>query len=244
MFKKSLLLVVLAALFLVGCTPAGPAAAPAAGYGAAATGLSVNGRGQVTLAPDVAYVTIGVHTTGSDVSEAVNANAAQVAEVMEALAAAGVAQEDMQTSNFSVYASEGYDPSTGLSTGVSTYTVDNTVNVTARDLPNLGGLLDAAVSAGANNIWGVTFDVENKDAALAEARDAALAEAQTNATELAAAAGVTLGDVVSISYTDTGYYAPPYYGMGGGGGGADAGTSIVPGQITVSAEVYLTYAIR
>jgi uncharacterized protein YggE len=243
MFKKSLLLVVLAALFLVGCTPAAPAAAPA-NYGAAPTGLSVNGRGQVTLAPDVAYVTIGVHTTGADVSEAVNANAAQVAEVMEALGAAGVAQEDMQTSNFSVYASEGYDPSTGLSTGVSTYTVDNTVNVTARDLPNLGALLDAAVSAGANNIWGVTFDVENKDAALAEARDAALAEAQTNATELAAAAGVTLGDVVSISYTDTGYYAPPYYGMGGGGGGADAGTSIVPGQITVSAEVYLTYAIR
>lgn len=243
MFKKSLLLVVLAALFLVGCTPAAPAAVSAS-YGAAPTGLSVNGRGQVTLAPDVAYVTIGVHTSGSDVSEAVNANATQVAEVMEALAAAGVAQEDMQTSNFSVYASEGYDPSTGLSTGVSTYTVDNTVNVTARDLPNLGGLLDAAVSAGANNIWGVTFDVENKDAALAEARDAALAEAQTNATELAAAAGVTLGDVVSISYTDTGYYAPPYYGMGGGGGAADAGTSIVPGQITVSAEVYLTYAIR
>lgn len=243
MLKKSLLFIVLAALLLAGCAP-GTVAVPGTSYGAASTGLSVNGRGQVTLAPDVAFVTIGVHTTGTDVSQAVNANAVQVAEVMEALAAAGVAQEDMQTSNFSVYASEGYDPSTGLSTGINNYTVDNTVNVTARDLANLGGLLDAAVSAGANNIWGVTFDVENKDAALAEARDAALAEAQTNAQELAAAAGVSLGDVLSISYTDTGYYAPPYYGLGGGGGGDSAGTSIVPGQITVSAEVYLTYAIE
>lgn len=240
MLKKSLLFVVLAALLLAGCT-AGTVAAPA--QYAPTTGLSVNGRGEVALAPDVAYVTIGVHTTGSDVSQTVNDNAAQVNQVMDALAAAGVAQEDMQTSNFSVYASPNYDPLTGLPGDTVTYTVDNTVNVTARDLASLGSLLDAAVSAGANNIWGVTFDLENKDAALAEARDMALAEAQGNAQDLATAAGVTLGDVLSISYTDTGYYYPPYYGMGGGGGSAE-GTSIVPGQITVSAEVFITYELQ
>lgn len=239
MLKKSLFVIVLVALFLAGCSP-GTVAAPSQ-Y--ATAGLTVNGRGEVSLAPDVAYVTIGVHTTGSDVSQAVNANSVQVNEVMQALAAAGVAQEDMQTSNFSVYTSQNYDPVTGLPGETSTYSVDNTVNVTVRDLSNMGALLDAAVSAGANNIWGVTFDLEDKDAALTDARAMALTQAQANAQELADAAGVTLGDVISISYTDTGYYYPPYYGVGGGGGAAE-GTSIVPGQITVSAEVFITYEIR
>jgi hypothetical protein len=244
MLKKSLLVFALAAFVLAGCTGGTVTMPPVGQYGNTGPGLSVNGRGQVVLAPDVAYVTIGVHSVGGDVSQVVAANADQVASVMAALAAAGVAQEDMQTSNFSVYTSEGYDPATGLPTGPQ-YTVDNTVNVTARDLANLGELLDSAVSAGANSIWGVTFDLENKDAALAEARDLALAQAQANAQDLAAAAGLTLGDVVSLNYTDTGYYYPPYYGLGGGGGGAaDATTSIVPGQITVSAEVFITYAIR
>jgi hypothetical protein len=164
---------------------------------------------------------------------------------MAALADLGVAREDMQTSNFSVYTSDQYDPATGQSIGKN-YLVDNTVNITVRDLPNMGSLLDGAISAGANSIWGVTFDLEDKDAALAEARDMALEDAVTEAQALASAASVTLGNIVSLSYTDTGYYYPPYYGMGGGGGGDAQGvtTSIVPGLITVSAEVYVTYSIK
>ena len=113
-------------------------------------------------------------------------------------------------------------------------------------MAGLGGLLDSAISAGANSIWGVTFDLEDKDAALAEARDLAVQDATAEAQALAGATGVSLGEIISVSYTDSGYYYPPYYGMGGGGGGAEAGaaTSIVPGQITVSAEVFITYAIQ
>jgi hypothetical protein len=242
MLKKSLFLVVLFALFLAGCSGG---TMVSSGYNGAAAGLSVNGRGQVSLAPDIAYVTIGVHTEAGDVSQAVSQNADQVADVMAALADLGVAREDMQTSNFSVYTSDQYDPATGLSIGKN-YMVDNTVNITVRDLPNMGSLLDGAISAGANSIWGVTFDLEDKDAALAEARDMALEDAVTEAQALASAASVTLGNIVSLSYTDTGYYYPPYYGMGGGGGGDAQGvtTSIVPGLITVSAEVYVTYSIK
>ncbi len=241
MLKKSLFLVVLFALFLAGCS----GTVVSSGYNGAAAGLSVNGRGQVSLAPDIAYVTIGVHTEAGDVSQAVSQNADQVASVMAALADMGVAREDMQTSNFSLYTGDQYDPATGLSIGKN-YMVDNTVNITVRDLVNMGNLLDGAISAGANSIWGVTFDLEDKDASLAQARDMALEDAVTEAEALAGAAGVTLGDIVSLSYTDTGYYYPPYYGMGGGGGGDGSGaaTSIVPGLITVSAEVYITYALR
>ncbi|MCL5428786.1 MAG: SIMPL domain-containing protein [Chloroflexi bacterium] len=248
MLKKNLLLIVLVlaatALILAGCNGT-TAVVPSYGNGATAAGLSVNGRGQVVLPPDVAYVTIGVHTEATDVSQAVQENADQVAAVMASLSEAGVAPEDMQTSNFSVYTMDNYDPLTGLVDGKK-YSVDNTVNVTARDLANMGELLDSAISAGANSIWGVTFDLENKDTALAQARDMAVEDAKSEAQALASATEVTLGDIISVSYTDTGYYYPPYYGLGGGGGGAQAGaaTSIVPGQITVSAEVYITYAIQ
>ncbi len=239
MLKKSVLFLALAALLLAGCGTA------VGGYSSeATTGLSVNGHGEVTLPPDVAYVSIGVHSSGTDVSQAVSDNAAQVAQVMTALADMGIAREDMQTSNFSVYTSDNYDPITGQVNGTN-YTVDNTVNVTARELDRLGELLDRAVSAGANSIWGVTFDLENKDEALAEARDLAVQDALDGAQALASAAGVNIGKIVSVSYTNTGYYPGPYYGLGGGGGGAEgASTSIVPGLITVSADVYVTYAIQ
>lgn len=241
MFKKTVVLVGLAGLLLAGCS----GAVGGVTIGGYATGLSVNGHGEVSLAPDIAYVTIGVHTQASDVSQAVSQNADQVASVMAALASLGVAQEDMQTSNFNLYTGDNYDPTTGLPSGEKTYTVDNTVNVTVRNLADMGHLLDEAISAGANSIWGVTFDVDDKEAAQAEARDMAMQDAVSEAQGLAQVAGVSLGAVKSISYTQGGAYYPPYYGMGGGGGAAEAAsTSIVPGLITISADVNLTYDIQ
>jgi hypothetical protein len=245
MLKKVtfLAVLVLSGLILAACSGT-TTVMPSYGSGTSA-GLSVNGHGQVNLPPDVAYVTIGVHTEATDVSNAVQDNANQVAAVMASLSEAGVALEDMQTSNFSVYTTDNYDPTTGLINGKK-YSVDNTVNITARDLAALGGLLDRAISAGANSIWGVTFDLEDKDAASAQARDMAVADAMAEAQALATAAGVSIGDIVSVSYTNTGYNNYyPYYGMGGGGGGdAGATTSIVPGLITVSADVNITYALK
>jgi uncharacterized protein YggE len=244
MLKKSPVSILLAvtAIILAGCSGT-TTVVPS--YGGQVSGLSVNGHGEVVLPPDVAYVTIGVHTEATDVLQAVQANADQVAAVMSALGQAGVAAEDMQTSNFSVYTMDNYDPMTGLIDGKK-YSVDNTVNITARDLAGLGGLLDDAITAGANSIWGVTFDLENKDASLAQARDMAVQDAIAEAQALASVANVTLGDIISVSYVSSGYNNYyPYYGLGGGGGAeAGASTSIVPGQITISADVNVTYAIQ
>ncbi len=240
MFKKSILFFAVAALLLAGC---GGAFTAGSGYGTA-TGLSVSGHGEVKLQPDVAYITIGVHSEGSDIAQVVSANADQVAQVMQALTDMGVAKEDIQTSNFSVYTNQKYDPISGLPAG-SSYSVDNQVNVTARDLTQLGQLLDKAVSAGANNIWGVTFDLADKTAAQAQARDMAVKDAKDQASALATTAGISLGAITSLSYTPTGYSSGPYYGQGmGGGGGAAASTSIVPGLITVTADVSITYTIK
>ncbi len=241
MFKKSILFVALAALLLAAC---GGAVTAGTSYSGTTTGLTISGHGEVRLQPNVAYITIGVHTDGSDVAQAVSANADKVASVMQALTTAGVAQEDIQTSNFSVYTSQNYNPATGLN-DLANYSVDNQVNVTARDLTQLGQLLDKAVSAGANNIWGVTFDLADKTAAQAQARDMAVNDAKDQASALATTAGISLGAITSMSYTPTGYNSGPYYGQGmGGGGGAAASTSIVPGLITVTADVSITYAIK
>jgi uncharacterized protein YggE len=207
--------------------------------------ISVSGNGIVYLTPDIAYIFVGVHTENKDIAEAVDRNNAQAQAVVDALKNLGVAAQDIQTSSFSVWSSQQYDPATNQPIGFIYY-VDNTVYITVRDLTTLGRLLDTVVGAGANNINSIQFDVADKDAALAEARQQAMDKAKTLAQELAAIAGVQLGAVQSISYTD--YTPTPYYGMGiGGGEGAAAPNATVPiqpGQIQVSVSVSVTYGIK
>ena len=122
--------------------------------------------------------------------------------------------------------------------------VDNTVYITLRDIQSIGSVIDASIAAGANNIYGITFDVEDKEAALAEGRTLAVANARANAEQLAEAAGVELGEVQSISYY-TGYSAPVYYDTKGVGGAAiSTGVPISPGQMTLTVDVSVTYEIH
>lgn len=222
---------------LAACAPASGGAFPVTNT------LSVTGQSQVSLVPDIAYVSIGVQTEASDVSRAVSQNASQVDQVMAALAAAGVSQADMQTTNFSVYSYDQYDFE-GNPTGV-TFNVDNTVYITVRNLSQMGDLLDSAVAAGANSIWGIQFDVDDKSTALAEARSLAMEDAKAQAIQLASDADLTLGEIANLSYSSGASSINPAYGVGGGGDFyAQNSTTIIPGQITLSASVYLSYEIR
>jgi len=207
--------------------------------------LDVSGNGTVYVSPDIAYIYIGVHTEDPAIATAVDNNNTQTTALVEALKNAGVAVVDIQTSNFNVYTSPQYDKMTGVSTGTS-YAVDNTVYVTVRDLSKLGSLLNTAVEAGANNINNVTFDVADKSAALKEARQKAMTNASSLASELAQNAGVKLGEIQNVSYSDNSP-SPTYYGMGGGGGGApapNASVPIQPGLTEITVTVSVTYAIK
>jgi uncharacterized protein YggE len=227
--------VLAAALVLSACGPAAPAAE--------ARTLAVDGSGTVYLSPDLAYVYVGVHTEDPDVAQAVDSNNAQAQALVEALRAMGVADADIQTSNFSVYSSQYYSPD-GLPGG-TTYMVDNAVYITVRDLTTLGSLLETAVGAGANNINSIQFDVADKSAGLTEARQKAMAAAEALAEELADTAGLSLGEIQSISYSE--YSPTPFYfgaGAGGGGEAPSAAVPIQPGQIQISVTVNVTYAIE
>jgi uncharacterized protein YggE len=220
------------------------ACAPVAGGSATTPSLSVTGAGTAYLVPDIAYIYLGVHTELPSASEAVTANNAQTETMIQALTDFGIDAQDIRTTNFSIYPFDKYDPLTGVSTGEKYYSVDNTVYVTIRDLTRLGDLLDTVVSAGANTVNSIQFDVADKDAALKQARADAMTDAKEKAEELAAAAGMTVGDIQSITFTDSQPY-PLFDGRGGGGGGAEAAVvPIQPGQLTFTVTVNVTYTIK
>jgi uncharacterized protein YggE len=242
MKTKSLILfvVIMLALLVSACQPA---ATSQNGQPDVRT-LSVAGSGQSYLAPDIAYIYIGVHTEKQTAAEAVDENNSQTQKLIQAIQDFGIDAKDIRTTNFSIWPMDQFDPATGRPTGEKTYAVDNTVYVTVRELDRLGDLLDTAVQAGANTVNSVQFDVADKDAALKEARIDAMKDAETQAKELAEAAGLTLGEVRSINFVDNQY--PIFDGKGGGGGAAAeaAAVPIQPGQLTFTVTVNITYAIK
>lgn len=206
--------------------------------------ISVSGSGKVFMTPDIAYITIGVHTESATATAAVSDNNEQAQAVIAALQAAGIDAKDIQTSNFSIYPQQQYDDQ-GKPTGEIRYSVDNSVMVTVRDVANVGDLLDTVVKAGANTINGIQFDVENRTAALSEARKAAIADARAKAQELAKAAGVELGEVQTISeYTSGG--PQPLYDLRAGAPAAEMAASVPvqTGQMQVTLEVSVTFGLR
>jgi uncharacterized protein YggE len=204
--------------------------------------LNVNGSAQVSLSPDIAYISVGVQTQNADANEAVSSNAAQAQKIADALKAAGIEEIDVRTSNFSITPQQQYDDK-GKLTGVI-FVVDNTVYVTLRDLTKIGDVLGAAVGAGANNIYGIQFDVADKTTALSSARKTAVENARKQAEELAQAAGVKLGSVQSINY----YNSYPVMAEGKGGGvmtdSASISVPVTPGQLTFTVDVNIAYAIE
>jgi uncharacterized protein YggE len=220
------------------------ACAPAAGNANVRT-LSVSGSGQAMLAPDIAYIYIGVHTENPAAAEAVAENTTQTEKVMQAIRDFGIEDKDIRTTNFSIYPMDRFDPSTGQPSGEKVYAVDNTVYVTVRNLDQLGDLLDTAVQAGANTVNSVQFDVAEKDDALKQARADAVKDAESQAQSLAQAAGLSLGEIQSISFSEAQPY-PLFDGKGGGGAVAAeaAAVPIQPGQLTFTVYVNVSYALK
>ena len=206
--------------------------------------LSVSGSGDALLAPDIAYIYVGVHSENPTAADAVDENTSQTEKLIQAIRDFGIDPKDIRTTNFSIYPMDRFDPSTGMPSGEKVYAVDNTVYVTVRDLTKLGDLLDTAVQAGANNINSVQFDVAEKDEALKQARADAVKDAEAQAQSLAQAAGLSLGEIQSISFFDAQPY-PLFEGKGGGGMAADAASvPIQPGQLTFTVSVSVTYALK
>lgn len=167
--------------------------------------ISLSGHGEVRLAPDIAIVNLGVASQAAVAKDALAANTKAMQAVFAALKAAGIADKDVQTSNFMVQPRYNFN-NEGKAPTLIGYEVSNSVTVTVRKLDTLGSVLDAVVQSGSNQINGIQFDVSQPEAALDEARKLAVADARRKAEIYAAAGSVNLGSILSIS---EGSFAPP-----------------------------------
>lgn len=217
-----------------------PVAFPVAALAEAALPqISVTGEGRVDAVPDMATVSLGVTTEGATAAEAMAANSAAVQAVLDRLAAAGIAARDVQTTGLSLNPLwSSYD--NGQKQRIEGYAAANMVTVRVRALDALGGVLDAAVSDGANTLNGLSFGLADPAPALKEARARAVADARERAEVLAGAAGVKLGRLLSI--TEGGF----------GGGGplpmyrAEAAMAPVPvaaGEVAMTVTATLVWEI-
>lgn len=221
-----------------------PAAPPVAAPSSGNTGrvITVVGTGQASGTPDVATVNIGVETSSSSVQQAVADNRTRMNTLLQVLKGQGIADSDIQTTNYSVFTEQQPAPNgTTPTTPTLTYRVSNQVNVTVRDVSKLGDVLDTVVSNGANNVYGVNFSVADTSKLEGDARAKAMADAKARAQSLASLAGVNLGDVVSVSEVTNG--ATPMYRTEAAAS-ASGGTPIQPGTLDISMSVQVSYEIR
>lgn len=168
--------------------------------------LTVSAEGEVRRVPDIATVSTGVVTQAPDANAAMRANAEQMAKVVAALKAAGIAERDIQTSGINLFPQ--YHYTENQPPKITGYQASNTVNVRIRDIARTGRILDTLVAVGANQINGPTFEVDKKDAALDQARQDAIAKARARAELYAKTLDMRVRRIVSIS-EGGGMYGPP-----------------------------------
>ncbi len=207
-------------------------------------GITIVGVGKAAGTPDVAHVNIGVETRADTVQQAVAENKAKMTALLETLKSLGVADKDIQTTNYGVYTQREPSPEGKGGLGQTTYHVNNQVNVTVRDVTRLGETLDKVVAAGANNIYGVSFSVADTSKLQADARAKAYADAKARAESLAQLAGVTLGEVVSVSEV-IGSSGPLLESVRmSAAAGLGGGAPMQPGELEVNMSVQVTYAFK
>lgn len=215
-------------------------ATPIAENGGRAT-ITVNGNGTVTVEPDSAVITLGVNVTGDTLVEAQEDAATKMQTVLDTLKDADVPDKLIQTTNYSINVINQFDDNGNIK-GVSGYQVSNEVEATITDLDGLGELIDDLVASGANSVDGIQFMASDASDALTQARLLAVADAKAKATELAKAAGGSLGAVISI--TESSISAGPVARSSFAEADAASTTPIETGSLKIQINVTVTYGLN
>ncbi|WP_170319596.1 SIMPL domain-containing protein [Polyangium spumosum] len=218
--------------------------------------ITVVGQGEAKGSPDIARTSLGVEASAATVEEAMNQTSARMKAIMGALKKLGIEDKDLQTANFSIQVERPYveppmpmpaaapSPAAPPAPAVK-YRVSNTVEVTIRDVSKASQVLQAAVDAGANNVWSVSFGIDETKPLEAAAREKAVADAKARAEALAKLAGLELGPVISVSEViGRGPIGPmPMFASAeakwGGGG-----PPLAPGEVTYSTSIEVVFGIK
>lgn len=264
MKPKNVVLVIMAlacsialSCLLVGCGSSGGSAGPSE-----SGGITVSGSSDTKVVPDKARISVSVVTEEKTAEACQSKNAESVNAVLEALKTQGVDEKSLQTSYSNLSARYGNrttdasDDSKNTTTGssysewvITGYEMTTVLTVSDLDIPNVGTLVQACVDAGANEVNGIDYYASNYDEAYNEALAQALAAAKSKAETIANATDAHLGKVTSVSegYQDTSARyvssAKEAYTMEDAAGGNGPVAETMPGQINITAEVTVTYAL-
>ncbi|EJN04307.1 SIMPL domain-containing protein [Phyllobacterium sp. YR531] len=210
--------------------------------------IIVTGEGEAAVAPDTAILSLVVMEEKPTAREALTANNASMAKVLDGMKKAGIADRDLQTSGFNiepryVYPENNNGKQPPEAPKIVGYAVSNSLSVRVRDLKKVGEILDQSVSLGVNQGGNLTFTNDKPDAILEEARKKAVASAVSKAKTLSAAAGVELGKVVEISEQS---YNPRPMPMAQGKMMAMAADSVpvAAGENTYNVSVNVTFELK
>ncbi|MEE9216980.1 MAG: SIMPL domain-containing protein [Anaerolineales bacterium] len=245
-FHKTLALGgLVAALAISGCNVQNQGEGVSTDEASTRESISVSGFGEAVGEPDMASVELGVESEADDVATAIDLSNETVERVTQALIGAGLAASDIQSTHFNVWREEGFDRLTGQPTDETTFHVDSTVRIKIRDIDQISSMIQTGLDAGATNVFGLTFGIDDTSALEAEARLLALEDAIDRAQQLADALGMTLGQPLVVnelaggSLLGAGSEAALLRGIGAGGGGPP----ISPGELTVGVQVDVMYAV-
>ncbi len=204
--------------------------------------ITVSGDAEIGSKPDQARLSAGVVSQAETAAAALTANSTAMNRVFAALRMAGIPENRMQTSNFSVqpqyapYRQENPEPQRIIG-----YQVSNNVTVVVDDLTKVGPTLDALVRSGANQLGGIQFIIADPKPLAERARTLAVVDAAAKARTLATAAGVTLGPLMSIQES-TNVRPIPMFAMARAV--AAEATPIAEGEERVGVNVTMIYAIQ
>ncbi|MFL5594194.1 MAG: SIMPL domain-containing protein [Gemmatimonadaceae bacterium] len=197
--------------------------------------IAVSGRGEIKVTPDRATVQVSVQTRAATAAAAAAENATKQQSVLAALRALGLTNDQLSTINYNVYPEQRYEQ--GREPVLVGYNVTNTVLVDVRKLGQVGPVIDAALSHGANMITSLQFYASNTETARRSAIAIAIEKARADAEAAARAAHGSLGSLLEINI---GSYSPPPprpMAMMRGADLAAQATPINPGDETLSVEV-------
>ncbi|MGI9371793.1 MAG: SIMPL domain-containing protein [Hyphomicrobiales bacterium] len=173
--------------------------------------MLITGKGEVKAAPDIAIISLGVTSQAKTAQDALSQNTKNMSGLLDSLKADGIAEKDLQTSNFSVQPIYSRVKNTGNQQPqiprILAYRVSNQLTAVIRDLDKLGAILDKSMSAGSNQFNSLQFSIDKPAPLRDDARKLAVADAKRKAEIYAQAAGVALGNVNSIS--EAGGHRPP-----------------------------------
>lgn len=207
--------------------------------------ISVTGTGEISVKPDMAYLSLGVQTTAATAKDAQSQNAAAIQKLTNLLKGTWkIDAADIQTSQFYVQPNYSYNDKDGQK--INGYIALHTLKVTYKNLDSIGQLLDDAASAGANQITDITFTVENPDQYQEQVIAKAMANAGLKAGAIAKAASRQLGTVLSVVQND-GTIAPVFtknMTLASASSADAASTAVEPGEITVNTSLSVQYAMK